>query len=102
MLIIREGHEAVINEEEVEEYRLKVESFISQALTKQREETEKAYGGCKECYGKGYSTQQVGEESGWTDFGKMEKIITQPPRIKMNFCTCGRGKALSDLLTIIK
>ncbi len=38
MTLISEGHEAVINREEVEEYRTKVKSFIQNLLTTQREE----------------------------------------------------------------
>lgn len=41
---------------------------------------EKAFGGCTECYGKGYNTQQTAYKS------------------LMNFCTCPRGKSLKKLL----
>lgn len=49
-------------------------------------QTKKAFGGCEDCYGKGYSTQLDGysdESTGkrWTE----ESVM---------FCNCDRGKAL--------
>lgn len=61
---------------------------IEQMLQKAREETEKAYGGCHYCYGKGYGTQTAA----WVGRGYYKKLPT------MTFCTCERGKQLEQLL----
>ena len=47
-------------------------------------ETEKAFGGCKTCYGKGYSTSL--EINGLSDGDIFTPIIY--------FCGCSRGKQL--------
>lgn len=45
---------------------------------------EKAYGGCRECYGKAYSTEMKTHPDG--------------TQIKMmHFCVCDRGAALKDI-----
>jgi hypothetical protein len=64
------------------------------ALTQIVEETEKktakAYGGCTNCYGKGYSTS----------VGSIEASKTAFPMI--DYCNCDRGKQLrSHLQTVI-
>lgn len=77
--------------------RERIKEFIRTALTshsaKEREEavveTEKAYGGCHYCYGKGYGTQTAA----WVGRGYYKKVPT------MKFCTCERGKQLEQLLT---
>lgn len=62
---------------------------------KEVKETEKAYGGCRNCFGKGYSTvieyasgydtdQDIGSPGG--------KVHYRKPDIR--FCTCDRGKQL--------
>ena len=61
---------------------------LHQELHKAREETEKAYGGCHYCYGKGYGTQTAS----WVGRGYYKKLPT------MKFCTCERGKQLEQLL----
>ena len=55
----------------------------------EKKEIIKSYGGCKECYGKGYSTQIYGEG------GEGYEIA---PTVHMNFCTCERGRQLKSLL----
>jgi hypothetical protein len=52
-------------------------------------ETEKAYGGCHKCYGKGYATVRKGE----TYHGATHNLRTQ-----INYCSCDRGKQLKALL----
>lgn len=54
-------------------------------------EVEKAFGGCRNCYGKGYATQEsaiIGHPDfiGDKGFKKYEH--------KMIFCNCNRGKQL--------
>lgn len=51
-------------------------------------EIEKAYGGCKKCYGKGYSTVLEHISGG---HGR-STVFEQLPR--MHFCSCERGKGL--------
>lgn len=69
--------------------------FIHQAEDRLRRETEKAYGNCRNCYGKGYATvveyasgydtdQDIGSSGGRVHF-------QQSP---IKFCTCDRGKQL--------
>ena len=54
---------------------------------------EKAYGGCKECYGKGYFTEQKGKIGNG-------RITLRDPEIVMNYCkNCERGKQLKSLIT---
>lgn len=53
------------------------------------ERLEKAYGGCRKCYGKGYSTVRYG-----LDFGRSE----EKPTTHIETCTCDRGKQLARLL----
>lgn len=57
-------------------------------------EAMKACGNCKNCYGKGYSTVMRGEESGYTDFGKHEKIVVRGAHRVIVFCKCSRGHSL--------
>jgi hypothetical protein len=64
--------------------------LIKTALETERRQTAKAYGGCTDCYGKGYSTQQVGEvRGGGMTFDVPKKVI--------NFCKCDRGAQLKEL-----
>lgn len=69
-----------------------------QAITKLITDTEKAYGGCHNCYGKGYAT--VNEyASGYAtdgDIGGAQGYFKfKQPNIK--FCSCDRGKQLAEL-----
>lgn len=54
------------------------------ALEAAIEKTAKAFGGCRKCYGKGYSTQKIG--------GK----------VRINTCVCDRGIQLDQLIGDIK
>ena len=58
-------------------------------------ETQKAFGGCLKCYGKGYGTQTLIEES-YKDFGNEKTWRHKVPT--MVFCKCSRGKQLEKLL----
>lgn len=60
---------------------------IEKLLIDARVETEKAYGGCHLCYGKGYHTKRVGTSSRYGN-------VTHDT---IGYCTCGRGKQLSAL-----
>jgi len=61
-------------------------------------ETEKAFGGCHYCYGKGYGTQTAYMHGrGEADMGNSDVVIDKKlPTIK--FCTCERGKQLKKLI----
>lgn len=63
-------------------------SFISQEISRARAETEKAFGGCKECYGKGYATTRATATS---RYGTFDLDPIRP-------CSCDRGKQIKDLL----
>lgn len=55
-------------------------------------ELEKAFGGCKICYGKGYSTATVATSSRYGT--KIRNTIV--------YCKCDRGKQLDQVTQIIK
>lgn len=71
----------------------KILAFIENVEMTAVERTEKAFGGCKNCYGKGYAT--VLDHSGNARIGywKNEKVRT---------CDCERGKQLAEVLREIK
>lgn len=76
--------------------KLHIEAFedkISQLITDARTETEKAYGGCRKCYGKGYATVRKGEET----MNRHYKYLNTPVRNQVNFCSCNRGKQLYEV-----
>lgn len=58
-----------------------LKSFLAVELN----QTEKAYGGCRSCYGKGYHTT--------IEYARAKSSTWKLP--EMRFCTCERGKALS-------
>ena len=54
---------------------------------------------CKHCYGKGYSTEYVGETGGSSDFtGK--PIIIKKSGIIVRPCNCQRGKDIKTYFDI--
>lgn len=53
------------------------------------EQIEKAFGGCKKCYGKGYATYRHSITDG--------DMVTKP-ETKIVPCVCDRGKQLTELL----
>lgn len=74
-----------------------VQERVRQAESRVRAETEKAFGGCLKCYGKGYSTQLVQEE-GYEDFGGEGYV--KKPKVTINCCSCERGASLLALLSL--
>ena len=52
-------------------------------------EIEKAYGGCRICYGKGYHTKRVGTSSRYGN-------VTHDT---IGYCTCDRGKQLEVVIS---
>ncbi|WP_131816182.1 hypothetical protein [Mycolicibacterium porcinum] len=70
-------------------YELGVETInVASIEAEVRQETEKAYGGCRNCYGKGYATQKSEVRARgmrWDTSG-------------IKFCDCERGKQLQQLI----
>lgn len=60
------------------------------------EQTEKAYGACHKCFGKGYTTYRY-SVTGSADF-EGDVGFTTPFKTHMIFCSCDRGKQLSVLV----
>jgi hypothetical protein len=58
------------------------------------EEASKAFGGCTNCYGKGYATT-IDFSGGSGDFPGDPEFFKQNPI--MRFCDCGRGHQLKKL-----
>ena len=82
--------EASDTDKQFHEAKAKIQELITQA----RLETEKAFGGCKDCYGKGYATVRSGI-IGYEDFGG--DGFKTPPTNKMKYCKCKRGEQLATL-----
>lgn len=77
--------------DEREEYAPNFADRIMQLFDQEQATTEKAYGGCRNCFGKGYSTQDAATIC-YPDFVG-DKCFKRYEH-KMNFCTCERGKQL--------
>lgn len=77
-----------------------VKPFIQDLLSKAREETAKAFGGCTYCYGKGYATVKdftIGAEDFGNDgFGPIKNNPIRPCE------RCDRGTQIQTLLTTLK
>ena len=65
-----------------------------EAVIAEREKTAKAYGGCTNCYGKGYATV-IDSTIHHADFVGDKTYIT--PNDPVRFCSCERGKQLEAL-----
>jgi len=63
------------------------------------EETEKAFGGCKKCYGKGYSTVTDSTTYHADFIGDKTYSVPNNP---MRFCDCERGKQLQKYTNQIR
>lgn len=77
------------------DYTEKLEAAERRGYEKGIVETEKAFGGCHKCYGKGYSTVRYVKE-GFDDFGG-EGFIS-PSRTNIHSCSCDRGKQIDSLI----
>jgi len=67
----------------------KAQQAIDSLLASEIEKTVKAFGGCRKCYGKGYSTWRHGE----TYRGSTKNL-----RNDIKYCTCERGKQLQEVI----
>lgn len=69
-------------------YQHELQDLIKPYAQKKYQEAEKAYGGCHNCYGKGYATQSSsarGRGISWDTSGPV-------------FCGCDRGEQLETLM----
>ena len=69
---------------------------LKQQHRKELERTEKAFGGCTKCYGKGYSTYREGYQSEPDFIGDKQSEPIMQTHYKP--CTCDRGKQIKNLL----
>ena len=65
--------------------------MISDLVVERAKEIEKAYGGCRKCYGKGYSTEKT-STTAFADFAGKDK---KTEIMRYNPCDCDRGKEIS-------
>lgn len=100
--IIRDNHDLIIKYSEdfpesvIKEYEemYQEEQQALQTAISWGKELEKTL--CKNCYGKGYSTELQGNIIAKADFlDKKDKVI-KPSHIKKNYCDCRLGKALKQ------
>lgn len=64
---------------------------LESLFTNHTAKAEKAYGGCRNCYGKGYATKQ--------DFVQAVRSGKKYPSDPMKYCTCDRGQQLEKLVS---
>lgn len=83
-----------------EELHKELTDFIRSTIRAEREKTEKAYGGCHKCYGKGYATYRHGLR--YSADMPWDKEYVDPMETHMIYCTCDRGKQLKELVTAEK
>lgn len=70
--------------------------LVDAYLASQRKAAERAYGGCHNCYGKGYATVDdswMGVDTD-TDIGSPGGIVRGGNTNAMKFCDCDRGQQL--------
>jgi hypothetical protein len=65
----------------------RIQTLITTEANRLAEQTAKAYGGCRNCFGKGYATWRHGE----TYRGRTTNM-----RDDISYCTCDRGKQLEQ------
>lgn len=77
-----------------EQAKAKLQARVDRKVT----ETEKAYGGCRNCYGKGYATvnDRWGGRDTDQDIGSPGGVVTGGNANEMKFCTCSRGTQLKE------
>lgn len=85
--IIDQFKHRILNENDLKGETL---TALERLVTEEVQLTEKAFGGCKKCYGKGYATWRHGETY---------RGATHNMRNDIKFCDCDRGKQLSGLVT---
>lgn len=80
--------------------RSTVLSLSGMVITRENE-LKKSFGGCTNCYGKGYATVQSQINGYGTDgdIGGYEGKFKQDLPIQVKYCDCSRGKQLQGLKT---
>jgi hypothetical protein len=59
-----------------------------------------SFGGCADCFGKGYATEYVASQPQSVDMGVVGgATYKEGKRVKINFCHCARGQQLQFLLS---
>lgn len=71
-------------------------------ITQHQEEMVKAFGGCTNCYGKGYATTIQYAQEGMPDFGEDDGQRLKWKLPEMRFCNCARGRDLKKIITTLK
>ena len=74
-----------------------IKSFFITTINNILAETEKAFGGCKLCYGKGYATVKDRTKC-YADFIGDKSYVKENNPVKP--CTCDRGKQIEKLINI--
>jgi len=75
-------------EELMKDKNISIENMVKQYAEHIRKQTEKAFGGCTNCYGKGYSTTK--EFCTGRNY-REEKNPVHP-------CDCDRGKQIAEII----
>jgi len=57
---------------------------------------------CKNCYGKGYSTELQGDQFCLADFIGDKTFKYRSLGVRVRFCSCGRGKDLKLMFNVKK
>ena len=73
-----------------------IKYWLGDIFDKAKKETEKAFGGCLKCYGKGYSTNFYGTSNS-PDF-EGDRYYESKKRVHVTPCSCERGKQISTFL----
>ena len=55
---------------------------------------------CKNCYGKGYSTEFAGVTTAYADFSDSKTHILRPAGVRVRICKCDRGKQIRKYFTL--
>lgn len=72
-------------------------TFFQRGYDEGVHDTQKAFGDCTKCYGKGYATVMRGLH-GASDFEMNQKGFDVSPTVHLNYCSCGRGKELAKIM----
>lgn len=83
-----------VGTEEAPVWREKIKSLVRSQIQQAQKETEKAFGGCTKCYGKGYATYRSG--TSWRGDFEGDPDGSTPISERMVYCTCDRGKQLES------
>ena len=84
----------------VDHYFTAKETAGIEKLNQALDELIVSFGGCADCFGKGYSTEYVASAPQSVDMGVVGgATYKEGQRVKINFCHCPRGQQLQFLLS---